>query len=1179
MRVMTHPRPSKQEIFNAAAELGHAERAAFLDRACGGDAALRAEIEELLRHDVDAGSFLGCPAPTASEPPLESVGSTIGPYKLLEQIGEGGFGVVFMAEQTAPVRRRVALKVIKPGMDTRQVIGRFEAERQALALMDHPNIAKVLDAGTTGTGRPYFVMELVRGIPITEYCDAQRLNPRQRLELFVTVCHAVQHAHQKGIIHRDIKPSNVLVTLHDDMPVAKVIDFGIAKATTGQLTDMTVFTAFAQMIGTPLYMSPEQASLTALDVDTRSDIYSLGVLLYELLTGTTPFDRSRLKDAAFDEIRRIVREEEPATPSTRLSTSDALPSVAANRGTEPAKLTRVVRGELDWIVMKSLEKDRTRRYETANGFAMDVQRYLADETVSACPPSAGYRLRKLVRRNRRALAVAALLCGMLVVAAGSLGWMARDRATRRVRTAEAVAGLLDRCEDALRGEQTDQAALVLETAERRAAEGGAVALEGRVARCRADLALLRELDAIDAYYWAGHTTPRRGLAGRWRAALADYGITPHEGSARDGAALVDRSMVRERLLTALDLWLVTESSAGVLELLRAVDPDPYRDVVRDAVCARDVPALVALAARPEALTQPGRFMVLLPEFSQVPAERWRAAVATALRARPGDLRLLMTLGASYLQFQGLEVGMVPGLSAAGGERGAETAEAMRWFQAAVAAHPTNVAAHVNLGNALKDRGDLHGAIACYEEAIRLGPDFAPGHSNLGAVYQAMGDPNRAIAYLEKAVRIEPTFAPGHCNLGVALQAKGDLERAIACYEDAVRLDPTFAAGHCNLGAVLLAKGDPHRAFVHCKEAIRLDPTYALAHSNLGIVLRENGDPDGAIASYREAIRLDPNRAANHCNLGIVLNEKGDPDGAIACYREAIRLAPTFALALVNLGNLLREKEGLDGAIACYEEAIRADPVHGLGHFNLGNAWREKGELDKAVAAYSKAIAVMPDHAASYCALGLALADLGRFAEALESFRKGHDLGCQRPGWSYPSEDWVRAAERLVALETRLPDVLAGQAADPDDQVAMADLCLRYKGRSVDAVLLYRQAFAAKPSLADRLDADRYNAARAAALAGCGRGVGAEALDAGERARLRGLALAWLRAEFAALDFLARDAAGAAQSHTCLGYWLQATDLSGIRDAEGLAELPDAERESWTKLWNDVRDLRARTEEK
>jgi serine/threonine protein kinase/tetratricopeptide (TPR) repeat protein len=407
-------------------------------------AAKHPELAERIRELIPAMMVLEQPAvgPTvAFEPVVERVGTTIGRYKLLERIGEGGFGVVYMAEQQHPVRRKVALKVIKPGMDTRQVVARFEAERQALALMDHENIAKVLDAGATDSGRPYFVMELVKGVPITEFCDANHLTPDERLRLFVPICQAVQHAHNKGIIHRDLKPTNVLVTVHDTRPVVKVIDFGVAKALGQEMTDKTLFTGFAEMIGTPLYMSPEQAGQSGLDVDTRSDIYSLGVLLYELLTGTTPITSERFKKAANDEIRRIICEEEPPKPSTRLSdlskvalappaANSSLASISALRHTEPAKLTKLLRGELDWIVMKALEKDRNRRYETANGFAMDLERYLADEPVQACPPSTVYRLKKFVRRNKGPVLAGAIVLLTLVggIVGTSIGLMRATQA-------------------------------------------------------------------------------------------------------------------------------------------------------------------------------------------------------------------------------------------------------------------------------------------------------------------------------------------------------------------------------------------------------------------------------------------------------------------------------------------------------------------------------------------------------------------------------------------------------------------------------------------------------------------------------------------------------------------------------------------------------------------------------
>jgi serine/threonine protein kinase/tetratricopeptide (TPR) repeat protein len=427
---------TEREIFIAAVQKESGEeRAAYLQEVCAADSALRERVRNLLRVYENAGGFLESPAPPTTvtrngEPPAEVPGTVIGPYKLLEPIGEGGMGVVYMAEQQRPVRRKVALKIIKPGMDTKQVIARFEAERQALALMDHPNIARVIDAGATESGRPYFVMELVRGIPITDHCDRNRLVIADRLELFVRVCQAVQHAHQKGIIHRDLKPSNVLVTMIDGAAVPKIIDFGVAKAMGHQLTERTLFTGFAQLIGTPLYMSPEQAEFSGVDVDTRSDIYSLGVLLYELLTGTTPFNAETFRTAAYDEIRRIIREEEPPRPSTRISTLEATATeVSANRQSDPRELVKSVRGELDWIVMKALDKDRARRYETPGGLATDVRRYLADEPVQACPPSAWYRFSKLARRNRTALAVTAGFALMLSSATAVSTWQAW-RATR-----------------------------------------------------------------------------------------------------------------------------------------------------------------------------------------------------------------------------------------------------------------------------------------------------------------------------------------------------------------------------------------------------------------------------------------------------------------------------------------------------------------------------------------------------------------------------------------------------------------------------------------------------------------------------------------------------------------------------------------------------------------------------
>jgi serine/threonine protein kinase len=458
---------NEEVFFNSALEKPPGERAAYLDQVCAGRAALRERLEILLRAHDNPGSFLRVPEPGAEvtlgthcgpaaftpsidglegngpcDPRIvEAPGSRIGPYKLLQQIGEGGMGIVFMAEQTEPVQRRVALKVIKPGMDSRQVIARFEAERQALALMDHPNIAKVHDAATTDHGRPYFVMELVKGVPITRYCDERQLPPRARLELFMPVCRAVQHAHQKGIIHRDLKPSNVLIALYDGQPVPKVIDFGVAKATGPKLTERTLFTEFGSVVGTLEYMSPEQAELNQLDIDTRSDIYSLGVLLYELLTDTTPLERQRLKKTSLLEVLRLIREEDPPRPSIRLSSTQELATIAAKRGLDSAKLKGQIRGELDWIAMKALDKDRSRRYQTANALARDIERFLNDETVEACPPSTRYRLAKFSRRHKKSMALAGAFASLLTIAAAVGIYLAvrAMRAESQARSSQAQA--------------------------------------------------------------------------------------------------------------------------------------------------------------------------------------------------------------------------------------------------------------------------------------------------------------------------------------------------------------------------------------------------------------------------------------------------------------------------------------------------------------------------------------------------------------------------------------------------------------------------------------------------------------------------------------------------------------------------------------------------------------------
>ncbi len=523
---------SEKTIFLTALEAESAqEREDYLDQACRGNPKLRDAVAELLREHEHDENFLdrplpGLPSKMLDETPdyraselgsVDASGTVIGSYRLMEQIGEGGFGLVYVAQQHQPVRRLVALKIIKPGMESRDVIARFEAERQALALMDHPNIARVFDAGVTETGRPYFVMELVRGVPVTEFCDNHRLDGVQRLELFITICHAVQHAHQKGIIHRDLKPTNVLVTLQDGAPVAKVIDFGVAKAIGQTLTNKTIYTRFTSMIGTPTYMSPEQAEMSNVDIDTRSDIYSLGILLYELLTGSTPLARENLENASFDELRRLIREDEPPRPSARLSTLSGTVSstVSASRRVEPSKLTSLVRGDLDWIVMKAIDKDRNRRYAAAGDLAQDVRRFLTQQPIAARPPSAAYRFSKFARRNKVTITTALLVTAVLVLGTVASAWQARVALRERD---EKVAALH---EATLAHEEISQFATRLKEANALLASGRAHAEAQRWEAASADYTRATKLQPNYYHVWVerGSLYVRLGL---WQAAADDF---------------------------------------------------------------------------------------------------------------------------------------------------------------------------------------------------------------------------------------------------------------------------------------------------------------------------------------------------------------------------------------------------------------------------------------------------------------------------------------------------------------------------------------------------------------------------------------------------------------------------------------------------------------------------------
>jgi eukaryotic-like serine/threonine-protein kinase len=786
-----------KSLFGKALEIASPqERAAFLEAECGENAALRSEVQELLAALDKAGDFLKQPGgATTDYRPAEGPGTRVGQYKLLQQIGEGGFGIVFMAEQEQHVRRKVALKVIKPGMDTKQVIARFEAERQALAVMDHPSIAKVFDGGETVSGRPFFVMELVHGVPITKYCDDNHLTARERLELFIPVCQAVQHAHQKGIIHRDLKPTNILVTLYDSKPVPKVIDFGVAKATEQRLTETTMFTNFGTVVGTFEYMSPEQAEMNALGVDTRSDVYSLGVLLYELLTGTTPLERKRVREAAFAEVLRLIREEEPPKPSTRLNASkETLPAMAALRNTDPRKLAHEVRGDLDWIVMKCLEKDRTRRYDAASGLAKDLERHLRDDAVEACPPSAGYRLRKWMWRNRVATLVALIIWAwtLIFIGFGTLNWMmACDERDRAVQAERQAAAALTVAQDA-----RDRA-----TQSRQQAEENALKAKEAEDKARAVANFLQ--NDILAQADSGHQANRR------QEVKPD--LTVREALDRAAANLGRFGPGQE--LTEANLRLaIGEAYIGIGDARRAV---PHLERSRDIHVAKLGPhhksTLNALLGLGKGYYSAGR----LPEARQVLQELHAVA-----ETRLGKEHSLTIAGMTHLALTLLDT-----------DRRAEAVplleEALRRARKALGPdHGDTLHIMNNLGAACERVGRWEDALALYEETLRLRrikdgpthPDTLVTMHNLGTVLRRLGRVDRSIPLKEEVFKQRVVLlGPAHpltvrtqADLGINYQEAGRVREAIPVLEDALRRARPFAgAEEVNLRGIMEALAETY----------------------------------------------------------------------------------------------------------------------------------------------------------------------------------------------------------------------------------------------------------------------------------------------------------------------------------------------------------------------------------
>jgi serine/threonine protein kinase/tetratricopeptide (TPR) repeat protein len=1081
------PPVDERSIFMAAlSQETPAQRSAFLDEACGGDPALRQRVEALLASHEQAGSFLGMPlpqrlaekapkqreqtrgaAPAASEPPRplpEGPGSRIGPYKLLQEIGEGGMGTVYLAEQNEPVRRLVALKIIKPGMDSRQVIARFEAERQALALMDHPNIAKVLDAGQTGerreelgdrrdnpdarglelgvrsqaesevspspnsslltplsSSRPYFVMELVKGVPITKFCDEQRLTPRQRLELFVPVCQAVQHAHQKGIIHRDLKPSNVMVCLYDGRPVPKVIDFGVAKATGQKLTERTMFTEIGQVVGTLEYMSPEQAELNQLDVDTRSDIYSLGVLLYELLTGSTPLERKRLKSTAMLEVLRLIREEEPPRPSTRLSESkETLPAISAQRQTEPARLTKLVRGELDWIVMKALEKDRNRRYETANGFAMDVQRYLADEPVQACPPSVGYRLRKFLRRYKGPVLAASAI--LFLLAAGivgtTMGLLWALDAEREMRTQR------DQKDSALK--QTK-----IERDQKEEARRAAVAAAEEEARARRQTQ--RALNMMTDEIVEEHLGQQPQLTGRQREFLKKV-LAEHEmfaaakaddaeGRKSRAEGLVRVGRIRFRLGAHEEGMAAFSAAAAAWKQLQGDFPDRPEFRFNEASSHRSLGILrrdtghlkEAESAFNDALTI---LKPLADDFKDRPEFRFQLAATHV------DLGILLKETTDRLK-----------------EAGEHYEAALPLFAQLVKGFPRQPDYRNGLAFGYNSRGSLMWAIHWDDKA----------ESDYRA---ALDIRKQLVKEFPERIEYRQHLALSYNLLGIVLHANLQWKEAEAVYRAALDIykklvdqypgRPDFQDGlakaYHNLGNLLL-KGnrlkEAETAYLDAlpirKELVKKFPdrpdfrqALAVAHNSLGLVLKGLGRPKDATAAYGDALTVQRQLVADF--------------GKVPDYHH--QLAGTLG----NLARLHLENKEFADAVPLIDEAlphnraaVAANPKNpDYGRFYRNNLW-------------------------TLCQCILALRDHARLATTAEALAR---LGYLGSADVYFGSQFL---SRCVALAEKDPRL---------DEARRTELTQNYTDR---ALVLLRQAVAGGSIDADGMKKDRsYDPLRARA---------------------------------------------------------------------------------------------------
>lgn len=1077
---------TEETLFELALNTPPAELPAVLDRECANNPALRKRIEKLLAaHLSSDGSLAQLPehalggARDPSSSPIDSrravsVDSMLGgKYKLLELIGDGGMGSVYMAQQTEPVRRLVAVKVIKAGMDSRAVLARFEAERQALAMMDHPNIAKVLDAGATEFGSPYFVMELVKGVPITKFCDENKLTPRQRLELFLPVCEAIQHSHQKGIIHRDIKPSNVLVAMYDERAIPKVIDFGVAKATGHALTDMDAVTGFGALVGTPEYMSPEQAGFNNLDIDTRTDVYSLGVLLYELLSGHTPVDRKSMEKAAIVEILRIVRDVDAPLLSAKLSSIDTLPNVAANRRTEPKKLATQFRGELDWVLNKALEKDRARRYATASSLASDLQRYLTDEIVEARPPSTLYTLQKFFKRNRgQAIAAGLVLLSLLAGIVGTTWGLVRAQQRRveaeAARAEEANQRGIAQANEAkavlAKEEETRQRAIA-ETEKQRAIESRNRALDALRATTGEDV---EKLIGAKKVLSQNERTYLEAIAKRWQLF-----------STQEGSDQLSRDISGEGHLRVAHLWdQLGRREDALLELEQA--EKIYRELVAEfpkdnnyaqslASCYNNFGLVLNHLGRlAEALTKIREGLAIRKKLADEFPDNsdYRVSVADSYH----NIALVSNaLGnkaealESYLQGMGIEELLAN-----------QFPDRPEYRQKLATSHSNLGVLHISLGKYQEGQAQYEKALAIREKLAADFPmerdhfiDLATSYNNYGNLLSTLGQTEEAVKRYRQAVTIKQKLA--------------------ADYPGVPEITSSLSSSYINLGATLRTIGKSAEAVSVYRQALAIrenlsktypfEPDYqqdlAAAYNNLANLLREQDKPELAVETHLKALAIREqlvinfaaipmyrqDLATSHINLGQLFSKLDKPDEAEESYRSALSIleqltaqspevtvyADNLSSNYNSLANLLANNDRLEPALELYRQSatIRERLVSQYPtipdykvslagvYANIGNKLSDAGKPTDSLVWFQKAIDLLePIHASAaksnksarnlrecYEGRSEALDKLQRYTEGEKDWDKYVDLKSPEDKNSLLTKRWMKLLRQGMVGES------------------------------------------------------------------------------------------------------------------------------------------------------------------